>query len=233
MSMQPPLFFSEVRLGIGRVRFQSRAYTIHQVVADLFGDRQGRGYLFYEIQEEPDRSSTLILSEDEPKQSLPPEAPGSVERVRTKSYELDVAPGTTLDYEIRLNATRVVTEEGKKRRVDVWDAVWKESKNTRRTPHGVYAEYLSRKLQDAADLLDTRVVGRGGVTARAKKHDCPIFFVAATLIGTLKVIDSDRLLATVASGIGRSKAFGCGLLCLSRPGTVLPRRYPQKKSEFV
>lgn len=36
--------------------------------------------------------------------------------------------------------------------------------------------------------------------------------------GVLRVIDAEVLRATLVSGIGRSKAYGCGLLTLARPG---------------
>jgi hypothetical protein len=38
---------------------------------------------------------------------------------------------------------------------------------------------------------------------------------------------------TVVAGIGRSKAFGCGLLCVSAPGTMLTRRFPPRAAESV
>jgi CRISPR-associated protein Cas6/Cse3/CasE subtype I-E len=122
----------------------------------------------------------------------------------------------------------VVTDSatGKKRRTDAWEAVWQADRKTLRTPHEVYGEYLQRKLEGAADVLSAHLTERGEVRARRGDRRDAIRFVAANLIGSLRVRDPARFLEIVTLGIGRSKAFGCGLLCLSSPGTVLVRRYP-------
>jgi hypothetical protein len=89
----------------------------------------------------------------------------------------------------------------------------------------VYGQYLTRKLEGVAEVLDARVTERGEVQAGRGDRRDTARYVATNLIGSLRVVEPERILEVVGHGIGRAKAFGCGLLCLSRPGTMLPRRY--------
>jgi CRISPR system Cascade subunit CasE len=233
---------SQARLALGRAgpaRRSSSEYLTHQAVADLFGDRPDRGYLFRPLAEWPGGADVLVLSRGSPlaPERLPQRPHGRAVRVQSKAYAPELRVGQLLDFELRINATRVVTdpETGKKYRTDVWEAVWRADRGTAVTPHSVYGEYLARKLSGAAELVHAdgvidcdssgvRVTERGEVRARRGDRPEAIRFVFANLIGTLRVLDPSRLLETIASGIGREKAFGCGLLCISRPGTVLARR---------
>ena len=175
----------------------------------------------------------------EPQELTSPEHRRALE-VRSRAFDVDLSPRQLLDFEIRINATQVVTQSnGKKQRTYVWEAVWQANKETPRTPHEVYGEYLQRKLNGVAELLPdangalARVTERGEVQARRGDHAKPIRFVATNLIGTLRVLDPERFLEVVGHGIGRAKAFGCGLLLISRPGTVLARRYPDRAAKLL
>jgi CRISPR system Cascade subunit CasE len=211
-------------------------YLTHQLVADLFGDREDRGYLYRVTRERPGGVEALVLSNAIP---LPPDLLpvrdwGGALDVQSKPFSPALQVGQALDFEIRLNATQVVTDpaSGRKHRTDVWEAVWRADKTTDQSPHDVYGEYLQRKLEGVAEVRSTHVTGRGEVRARRGDRRESIRFVAANLIGTLLVLDPARFLDVVVSGIGRERAFGCGLLCLSAPGTVLARRYPHRSTEL-
>jgi CRISPR system Cascade subunit CasE len=234
--MSTPLTLSRARLiirpgGSEAERRSTSPYLIHQAVADLFGDRGDRGYLYRVTAELAGGADVLVLSHTPPLPlgELPSPVHRRAERVESKPFAPALTAGQALDFEIRRNATQVVTDPatGRKRRWDAWEAVWQADKKTPRTPHDVYGEYLQRKLADAAEVRSARVVERGEVKARRGDRHEAIRFVAANVIGTLKVLDSAQFLGIVTTGIGRSKAFGCGLLCLSAPGTVLARRHPE------
>lgn len=234
----------QIRRGGGEAERRSTApYFVHQAVADLFGDRSERGYLYRVTDEWPGGRDVLILSDAPP---LAVADAGSPEhrcatRVESRDFGPDLVTGRLLDYEIRLNATQVVTQpDGKKQRTDIWEAVWKKDKEAMRLGlepvykiHEVYGDYLARKLEGAADVLDTRVTERGEMQASRGGRKDTARFVAANLIGTLRVTNPERFRGIMARGIGRSKAFGCGLLCISRPGTVLARRYPDRAAEML
>lgn len=240
--MTQDLFFSQATLVLTDrerrpPRGATRPYVIHQLVADLFGEYESRPYLFRATERRGSSQNVLTLSTRPPLKvdEVPGRTFGSVRSIRTKPFSLTVPEGTRLDYEIRINATKDIPREGKKRskRTDVWDAVWGEDKETEKTPHQVYGAYIQRKLSEVAHLHSTRVTARGFVRARRNlKQRNAITFVAANLIGTMQVEDSVALMQIIRKGIGRSKAFGCGLLCLSRPGTVLPRSYPSAAREL-
>lgn len=229
-------------------RRSTEAYLIHQAVADLFGERDNRGYLYRVVGESPGEREVLILSHAPPLAVDEVDSPPHrrVQRVRSKPFQPELSPGQLLDFEIRVNATRVVTgpdrkANGKlrKRRYDVWELVWKADKeNFDNTPHHTYGEWLAGQLEGLAELVPdadgalARVTARGEVQARrGGRSDVPRY-VATNLIGTLRVQDPGRFIEKIGRGIGRAKAFGCGLLLISRPGTVLARRYPDRAAEL-
>lgn len=216
-------------------RGATRPYVIHQLVGDLFGDYEKRPFLYRIEGSEGTSQPVLILSHrpPEPVAKVPGRNFGTVRTVQTKPFDLDLPPNTCLDFEIRINATRDLKTNGGTRRTDVWEAVWKRDKGTEQSPDVVYGEYLARKLEAAAEVVSCHVVERGFVRARKNLKRAPITFVSTNLIGMLRVDDAQELRQIVAQGIGRSKSFGCGLLCLSRPASVLPRRYPEHATRMT
>lgn len=72
-------------------------------------------------------------------------------------------------------------------------------------------------------LLDVAVVGRDNLTffrnveASGKKRG-RVSLRTARFRGHLEVTDVDKLRHTLTQGIGRARAYGCGLLTLARPG---------------
>jgi CRISPR system Cascade subunit CasE len=212
-------------------RGSTRDYLLHQLVADLFPDRTDRGYLFRETRPRPCGAELLVLSDVPPRDlgEVPVHPWGCAVDVASKPFMPRLASGMRLDFEVRVNATRVVSGpdldrrgKPKRRRHDVWDVVWGAEKTTTRSPADVYRAWMAQQLDGAAVVEETRVLDRGEVRAlRAGRG--PITFIATNVAGSLVVADPDALLARVHAGLGRAKAFGCGLLCLSLPGTVLRR----------
>lgn len=240
--MTGELFLSTASIRLARphepadsARGTTEAYAIHQLVSDLFGQYSDRPYLYRVHGARSNNREILIISRRRPHEAPPSSTRsfGSVVKLRTKPFQVDLPRGTPLDFEIRLNATKDIPQEaGRSRRLDVWDAAWREDKNTEQTPHEVYLEYVNRRLGDAAEVLDARVTERGMSRVRRHLGQRPITFVATNVVGKLRILDSAGLNKVVGQGIGRSKAFGCGVLCLSRPGTVLPRRHPRLGREL-
>ncbi|MGH7664310.1 MAG: type I-E CRISPR-associated protein Cas6/Cse3/CasE [Gemmatimonadaceae bacterium] len=208
-------------------RGSSRSYLLHQAVADLIPDRSVRGYLFRETATRSGVVDVLFLSDTPPRpvREIPVRTWYRPACVDTKPYSPRLRAGLVLDFEIRLNATRVVTDAaGRKQRHDIWNAIFRQNRFDERSPDDVYSDYLRRKFEGAASLLSAHVTERGEIQAMRGQPLRAIRFVATNVIGTLEVTDGDRLRDLVVNGIGRARAFGCGLLCLSLPGTILPRR---------
>jgi CRISPR system Cascade subunit CasE len=226
---------SRALLRVKPARGWTPEYITHQLVADLFGQREDRGYLYRVIRERPGGVEALVLSAASPLpvERIPVRDWGSTLDLQSKEFTPPLEAGQQVDFEVRVNATQVVTDTaGKKRRTDLWEAVWKADKQTPLTPHEVYGEYLRRKLEAVAEVASSRITERGEMRARGGDRREAIRFVAVNLIGTLRVIEPRGFLELVTAGIGREKAFGCGLLCLSAPGTVLPRRHPEAAGEL-
>ncbi len=217
-------YLSRVHLSLNVTRGFNSTYIIHQLVSDLFGDREDRGFLYRETSVRDRSADVLVLSNSKPLVKPEPRNWGHTTRVETKPYNVLFREGQKLDYEVRINATSVKTSpSGHKKRLDVWDAIFEDDPGEDVHQSDVYGAYVTRKLDGAAVLDSCHVMERGMRTAARRRRGIP--FVAANLMGSLTVSDPQAFLATMTAGMGRAKAFGCGLLCVSRPGTILPRRH--------
>lgn len=239
--MSRDLYFSRATLGaatgtgagIGagaKARGATRSYLVHQAICDLFSSFDERPYLYRSDSGDGAVETVLVLSNVEPVQGAQrSQAQGlQLRSLETKPFPALPPHGARLDFELRVNATKdvPVKQGSRSKRVDVWEAVWRADRETAEDPHSVYGSYLQQRLEGVAKLETVRVTERRMVKARRSlETKAPIMFVATNLIGTLTVLDAGRLRERIASGIGRSRSLGCGLLCLSRPGTVLARRY--------
>lgn len=225
----PELTLSRARLALGlppaEARRSSAEYLTHQAVADLFGDAAERPYLYRVERRWRGGAGLLILSTRPPLPLDQVDSPSHrrITAVESKPFAPTLRPGQPLDWELRLNATvAVLVKEGKSRRQDAWHAVWSADKETKETPESVYHTWLQPRLP-GADITELHQVERQEVRARRHGSDDVPTYIAVDLLGALTVTDPDALLAAVATGLGRARAFGCGLLLLSRPGTVLTR----------
>lgn len=62
--------------------------------------------------------------------------------------------------------------------------------------------------------------GRGEAADAGTRRPGPVQFTQATFDGLLRVTDPEALRRTLTQGLGKSKAYGCGLLTLSRLTTA-------------
>jgi CRISPR system Cascade subunit CasE len=215
-------------------------YIVHQSIADLFGDRSDRGYVWRLLARTPDSAEALLLSSTAPDPAaggrMPPHR--RVASLITKPFRPELQAGQRLDFEIRVNATRVVTTPGappdlmdvlppapRKQRHDVWDVVFAGAPDESVCMADVYSAWLRSQLGEAAEVGEVAVTERGMLRVRRSIGRPAIPVIATNLVGDLTVRDPDALVARMAAGIGRSRAFGCGLLCLARLGSR-PRRPP-------
>ncbi|MCA1770770.1 MAG: type I-E CRISPR-associated protein Cas6/Cse3/CasE [Halomonas sp.] len=205
------------------------AYGTHQLLWRLFPDHQGpRPFLFRQEMEEPEGGGAprglplfYVLSDREP---VP--VSGLLEaQCKPLSPALEV--GDQLAFRLRANPTVAKSVVGNRgRRADVLMAA--------KYPFEAGKARTSQACTDAMDHA-----ARGWLAERAeswgfrlpaepevgayRQHALPkekgrlIRFSSVDYEGLLEVSDPGRLIETLAQGIGRAKAFGCGLLLLRRP----------------
>lgn len=229
-----------LRAGGEGPRGSDETYIVHQAVADLFGDRPAgdRGYLYRVTERRGSDRDVLVLSDDEP---LPLERIAfrpwiGVTGLESKLFAPTLQAGQTLEFQVRVNATRVVTDpeqqtakgKPKKQRFDVWDVARRAGSESLRTPEAAYHEWLDRQVEGGAVVGQLGVVERGeekpsrGIDLQHRRTR-RIHLVYAELVGRLMVEDPAHLLNKAISGVGRGRAFGCGLLLLWPAGS-LPHR---------
>ena len=67
-------FFSKAVLRVtkptGDERGATKEYLVHQLVADLFSDQPGRGYLYRLTQDRPGGAEVLVLSSEAPREAV-------------------------------------------------------------------------------------------------------------------------------------------------------------------
>ncbi|MHA6512494.1 type I-E CRISPR-associated protein Cas6/Cse3/CasE [Tessaracoccus sp. Z1128] len=62
-----------------------------------------------------------------------------------------------------------------------------------------------------------RVTGRDQLRFTRRPGEPPVTLNVATFEGVLRVTDSERTRSSLVDGIGKGKAYGCGLVTLARP----------------
>lgn len=236
------VYLSRVGVALGRPPVQERGataeYLLHQAVADLFGNRGDRGYVWRQLAADARGADVLILSTTAPDPTAGDRMPSHrrVRSVVSRPFRPDLRAGQQLDFELRVNATRVVSTPAEpadimdveapkahKRRFDVWDVVFATGPAPTVSMVDVYATWLRAQLESVARIDEMAVTERGMVRVRRSLTHPAMPIVATNLVGSLTVREPDALVARMAAGIGRSRAFGCGLLCLARLGSR-PRR---------
>ena len=173
----------------------------------------------------------FILSRREPTQSE------LFRPLETTEFSPRLAPGDRLGFILRANATKdrrvPKTECGRRphRRVDlIMDALHKTAGQSALGSNRVSERPgLRMKLADqvAADWLVAKGARGGFVLERVRVEDysvrqfsrsvkSPVTFGLLELSGILSVKEPDTFLATLGAGLGRARAFGCGLMMIRR-----------------
>ena len=174
-------------------------------------DGQGR---FYALSERPPRTSDLFA---------PPEC---------KTFEPTLRAGDRLQYLLRANATKdraavsrmdKEARRGRDRRVDVVmdllrsaPASEKRSENRGQLAQ-VAAEAWMAKQGATKGFLPRLTVAEGYSTLElGRRRREGATFGILDLIGEIEVTDPEVFLRSLATGFGRAKAWGCGLMMIRR-----------------
>lgn len=198
----------------------------HRLIWSIFSDSpdRKRDFLwrfdgrdrFYALSRRPPQSSSLF--------NLP----------ETKVFAPVLRTGDRLQYTLRANATKdraavsrmeKSARRGKSRRVDVVMDLLRSAPE-----HGKRAAIRDRTAQTAAEAWmarqgtargfeprTTRVEGYSTIELGRRRGEGASFGIL-DLTGILDVTDPEAFLAALASGFGRAKAWGCGLMLIRRVG---------------
>lgn len=156
-------------------------------------------------------------------------------QVNTKLFKPQFTVGQQLGFDLRANPVVTHTTDGKKQRNDVvmhrkkqllaerglsrWSD-WNDSDPEKPLLYEIVqhtcAHWLDRRAEHCGfRLLDTeRLRADGYLQQRADKKG--IRFSSVDFSGALEVLDPDRFQEVLFSGIGKAKAFGCGLMLVRR-----------------
>lgn len=210
---------------------QGSAYGAHQLLWQAFPDHQGiRPFLFRQEMEEdagqgkPPKGLPLfyVLSDREPSA-----IPGLFD-IQCKPFAPELREGDRLAFRLRANPTvaKRVEEARRSLRSDVLMAAKKPFPPGRRTSD----ECVQAMDRAARDWLQTRGeslgfhlpappevgVYRQHALKKPGRRDA-IQYSSVDYEGLLEVTDPGCFVETLAHGIGRAKAFGCGLMLIRRP----------------
>ncbi len=198
------------------------AYAEHRLIWSFFPreDRQ-RSFLFRRM-ETRGRPSFLVVSPEEP---VPPSGAWIVE---SKPYAPKLRQGQRLVFSLRANpVVRRKTDEGRQRRDDVVMDAKKRFKEEhpgemvpiQRLMQDAGAAWLEARAQRLGFVIDPRLVRCEGYRQHqlTRGHGKPVRFSSLDIEGLLTVTDPERFVKTLVTGIGPSKAFGCGMLLVRRP----------------
>lgn len=213
-----------VQLPVDQPGGTSPDYLRHQAVMSLFMNDPEARPLFRVIRDAAGLDELLVLGAQSPEQTSSIETGAWVKRLESKPYAPVLRAGQALDFNITVNATGIVTQpDGRKLRQDVWDIVFAGKPAAEVDRDDIYRQWLARQLAGSADVLDAGVGRRSLVRIRRKPRAAPVTFVRTELTGSLRIRDAALLVQSIVGGIGRARAFGCGLLCLM-PLRSLTRR---------
>lgn len=182
------------------VKMHRRVMTLAE---DGLGDqaRQQAGIL-YRIETAPSGVHLLVQTRNEPRIEQLPAGYGTSE-TRDLRPELDaLTVGTRLRYRIAANATKRLA------------GVYGEKAGRLTTLAGAEAEEWWRQRAAANGLDVDELTAARQESARSGDRNRPIKHTITRFDGTGTVTDPDLLRTAVEDGIGRARAYGCGLLSI-------------------
>lgn len=216
------MYLTRMRLNPRRrqtIRFRNDPQAMHAAVESSFVPGSEPGRSLWRLDGGRDDPTLLILSRNRPSlEHLQEQAGWETARTwETKEYDPLLArtkTGQRYAFRLTANPTEIVTgEDGRKtRRAHVsarhqvaWLLGKQQQVGVNFHPDGVLPEFEGE--------WDPMVVRRD--TKRFRRGDSRVTIVQATFEGVLEVTSADLLRSALVEGIGRAKAYGCGLLTLA------------------
>lgn len=148
-------------------------------------------------------------------------------RIETKDYAPHLEAGQQLAFSLTANPVVARKMDGKKNSTkhDVWMDAKHEAKNMglsdeKRIAHceDRVRRWLITRAEPLGFVIEDQQINVDGYFQHQfyRRKGRPIRFSSINFGGVLTVVDPNRLLQTLFEGIGRSRAFGCGLMLVRR-----------------
>jgi CRISPR system Cascade subunit CasE len=202
----PLMFWAQIPAGLLDVADWDDHHSLHRAVMALFPavlpgaeqERRAASKILFRLDETATGPVVLVQSLLAPTH-LPPTA-----KVKAVHCGTAMTPGTPVKFRVAVNAViRRRRPDGKHRDDPL--------------PEDQVDEWLAGKLVGALTGVTILASARSiyGVDRNGLKKGLSVALQVDTLDGVGTVHDPNRLLELVVDGVGRAKAYGCGLLTLS------------------
>lgn len=183
----------------------------HALVWSLFqGQAKGDRPFLYKQEGE---GAYLIVS------TVPPTDDTALWTLETKPYAPALSAGEALAYSLRVNPARTYrTPEGAMRRTDVVMHAKARIAKAKRAGFDIeepLRDWLTPRLADRGAALDAMAVTRWEAP-QVFKGDAQYRRGQADLRGVLTVTDPEAFTACLFAGLGKARAYGCGLMLVRR-----------------
>ena len=195
-------------------------YREHQILWKLFTDDAGpkRDFLYRRTDGEG-RLNYYLLSAREAIDKR------NIWKIESEVYDPRLKAGQMLSFMLRVNPVIATKDPDgkhhrcdvvmhKKKQLDYRGLPWLERAPLQEIIQESCWEWFSNRAQDNGFQAEANNFSADGYqqhVSYARKHK-RIAFSSVELKGRLTVIDPERFLVTLLHGLGKSRAFGCGLL---------------------
>ena len=195
----------------------SNTYKEHQVLWKLFNDDpDAKRDFIYRYEPQQNTPEYYIVSERKPVDN------DYLWNIQAKNYEPVLVTGQQFAFMLRVNP--VVTKAGKRHDVvmNLKHDKYKD-KGTRPSTQEIVEEagreWLASRAKTGGFSFDdssVRIDGYQPKTSGKKRGNNEIRYNTMDFRGILTVTNSERFAITLKQGIGKAKAFGCGLMLIRR-----------------
>jgi CRISPR system Cascade subunit CasE len=220
------MYFSKITVredAAGSGKFWSAfrsAYSLHQAIWELFGDRADRERDFlYHVKEAGGPPAIYALS------MRPPADPNRMWNLDAKKFDPQLHAGMHLGFLLRANPVR--TREGKRHDVVMEEKQRLKAQNVGRADWPLEAELVQ---EAGAKWLEARSE-KAGIQIRSVRADGyrqhqffkrgaerPVCISTLDFTGVLEVVDAASFRDALCRGFGPAKGFGCGMMLIRRIG---------------